>query len=383
MKHLMLVFRLIICSSVILGQRVDQDVSQTSVNHLAATSYNNVVMESGIQPGHFTRTPEELGFNICKDNAKSDKTDWMFRAKVGISTHYSGNRDNVDEMARQFNVEKVAEQLAQVGAGWFLFTLHHQEWTMMAPNSIYDHIIGSSDFTSKRDLPLDLSNALLPKGIKLMLYVNLRLDPRSNCPEEVRDSMGGWPVSDELISNVADVYREFSIRYGNKISGWWVDGAWMSEFKQNQYRENWFETIANALRAGNPNAIVAFNPGLIDYFGIIWYDRLSRYSPQNDYTAGEMQSLDFVPDNRWIQGAQCHLWTYLGDSWNRSGLRFDNDEISDYAKKVTANGGVMTFEVGTRGTPPESNSILGEIDPMQVRQVQFIIESIKKTENLK
>jgi hypothetical protein len=312
------------------------------------------------------------------------KTQWMFEAKVGMSTHYIANRNSVEKFAGRFRAEKVAQQAAQAGAGWFLFTLHHQTWAMMAPNSTYDRIVGSSDFTAERDVPSALAKALRPKGIKLMLYVNLRLDPRSVCPAEVRAAMGGWPPNETLLANVAAVYREFSMRYGSRVAGWWVDGAWMKEYKNSPHRQRWFATIARALRAGNADAIVAFNPGVIESVG------MSRYSKQNDYTAGEANTLQFVPKERWIDGAQCHIWTYLGRWWSASGLRFDDEEVTDYARHVTAGGGVLTFEVGTlakggrrQASGSDPNSVLGEIDPRQVQQVKSIIAAIQKTDQKK
>jgi len=152
------------------------------------------------------------------------KTDWIFDAKLGVSTHYTAGWEDIEKMAGLFDAEKIANQLEEAGAGWFLFTLHHQSWAMMAPNQTYDQITGTGKHTAARDIPSDLIRALKPKGVKLMLYLNLRLDPASRCPEEVRVNMGGWPPNDSLIENVARVYREFSLRYGKNVAGWWVDG---------------------------------------------------------------------------------------------------------------------------------------------------------------
>lgn len=318
---------------------------------------------------------------------QSHKTDWMFKAKVGMSTHFFATQPKtaLNRLAEQFQAEKVAEQAAEAGAGWFLFTLHHQQWAFMAPNSTYDRLMGNSDQTAERDVPAALYKALAPKGIKLMLYVNLRLDPGSACPPAVRTAMGGWPPSDKLIANVAAVYRELSIRYGENVAGWWVDGVWMGAYKNSPHREQWFAAIAEALRAGNPDALVAFNPGRIETYGMI------RYSPQNDYTAGEhgmagsYDKLTFVPQSRWVDGAQCHVWTFLGENWQTSGLRFDDTLICDYARRVIAGGGVLTLEVGTLGRssaklPPGSdpNSRIGQIDPAQVRQVKRLVEAVQR-----
>jgi hypothetical protein len=309
----------------------------------------------------------------------STKTDWMYQAKVGVSTHYTASSEDLNRMARLFNVEKIAEQLAEAGAEWFLFTLHHQSWAMMAPNAVYDSIIGRGDQTAERDIPRELMEALARKGIRLMLYVNLRLDPRSRCPEDVRESMGGWPPNDTLIGNIAAVYREFSLRYGKNVAGWWIDGPHHPDIRDSGRREEWFATLAGALRAGNPDAILAFNYSLIERFGML------RFSAQDDYTAGETDTLLYVPEGRWVDGAQCHIWTFLGEFWSQPGTRFEDGVISDYAKKVTKNGGVLTLEVGTtarsgRGTAAGSDpsATIGIIDPEQVRQLKLIVKEVRK-----
>jgi hypothetical protein len=309
----------------------------------------------------------------------STKTDWMYQAKVGVSTHYTSNWGDLEKLAGMFDVKRTAEQLAEAGAGWFLFTLHHQSWAMMAPNPVYDGIIGHGKQTAERDIPMELIRALAPKGIRLMLYVNLRLDPASRCPEDVRERMGGWPPSNTLIDNIAKVFREFSLRYGQDVAGWWVDGPHHPDIMNSEQREEWFDVLAGALRAGNPDAIVAFNYSLIERRGMY------RFSPQDDYTAGETDTLMYVPEGRWIEGAQCHVWTFLGEFWGQPGTRFEDRVITDYVKKVTENGGVMTLEVGTmarsgRRTEAGSHPSLpiGSIDPEQVNQLKAIIGEVKK-----
>lgn len=309
----------------------------------------------------------------------STKTDWMYQAKVGVSTHYLAGTEDLDRMARLFDVEKIAEQLAETGAGWFLFTLQHQPWTMMAPNTIYDSIIGRTDQTAERDIPLELIRALSPVGIKLMLYVNLRLDPRSRCPEDVREKMGGWPPNDTLIRNIAAVYREFSMRYGKDVAGWWIDGPHHPDIRYSGKREEWFATLAGALRTGNPDALLAFNYSLIERYGMM------RFSAQDDYTAGETDSLLYVPEGRWVDGAQCHIWTFLGEFWSQPGTRFDDRVISEYAKKVTDKGGVLTLEVGTMARSgrdtragSDTSATIGIIDPEQVRQLKLIIWEVRR-----
>lgn len=303
------------------------------------------------------------------------KTNWLYQGAVGLSTHYFPTTpENREKIANAFQVRKVAEQAAEAGAAWFLFTLHHQPWIMMAPNATYERILGNGNYTTRRDVPLELYRELQPKGIKLMLYVNLKLDPRSAVSEEVRLAMGGWPPNEKLFENIAAVYRDYSVRYGDKVSGWWVDATWMKEYRDSPHRERWFRMVADALRAGNPSALVTFNPGV----------KVDRYTGNADYTAGESDDLMTLPSGRWIDGAQWHLWTYLGGWWSSGGTRFSDKQLGDFVSQVTAKGGSLTFEVGTRGVnyagKPKHNRSgdrvvtphVGYIDPAQIDQIKAI-----------
>ncbi|MFW6146680.1 MAG: hypothetical protein ACOC7R_05040 [Planctomycetota bacterium] len=312
--------------------------------------------------------------------ATSRRADWMYRGKLGLTTHYFPRRlEEVDRLAEQLDVRRIADQCGQVGAAWFLLTVHHQAWLMLAPNDTYDRIIATADHTTERDVPAELAEALAPHDCRLMLYVNLRLDPDGACPANVREAMGGWPPDDRLIDNVAAVYRDFSLRYGRRVAGWWVDGAWIQAYKglPVEQRERWFAAIAEGLRAGNEDAVVAFNPGV--------KDAMMRYSRQNDYLAGEANDLIDPPVERFLDGAQWHAWTYLGPWWGSGGVRFDDDRLRAWARDVIAGGGVISFEVGTRGLirtgrhdkDPARDGPVGAIDPRQVAQAETVADAIR------
>jgi len=206
-----------------------------------------------------------------------------------------------------------------------------------------------------------------------MLYVNLRLDPDSHASAAVREAMGGWPPSDRLIANIASVYREFSLRYGRDVAGWWVDSAGVPGLGESPNRERWFAMIKAALTAGNPEAIVAFNPGL----------RLMRYSRQDDYTAGESDDLTYVPLQTCVDGALWHAFTYLGGWWGADGTRFSDRELCRFVSAIASHGGAVTFDVGTLGDiraglnalPIEVRSE-GVPDTEQIQQLQRLSERV-------
>jgi hypothetical protein len=302
------------------------------------------------------------------------KTNWLFQGQIGISTHFFPMKvKNKEEFVNKFQVQTVADQAAEVGASWFLLTLHQGPWIMMAPNSTYDRIIGNGDYTPERDVPLELQQKLQAKGIKLMLYVNIKVSP--NTDSKVRDAMGGWPPNDKLIENIAAVYREYSLRYGDKVAGWWVDGAQNLAYRSATKREQWFKTIADALHSGNPAALVTFNTGL----------KVARYTKNADFTAGESEDINpSFPGGRWVDGAQWFLWTFLGGWWGSGGTRYSDQELGDYVSHVTSQGGALTFDVGTSGINKAGAAIksqavntittphFGYIDPTQINQIKAI-----------
>ena len=307
------------------------------------------------------------------------RTQWMYEGKLGLTTHYFPRQpEKVDEVTNRFDVERLAEQCEEAGAAWFMLTLHHQPWLMQAPNAVLDRITGTGAYTAERDLAEELHEALSRRGIHMMLYLNLRIDPEGACLPPIKRALGPCPPETETIEQVAEVYREFAERYGNRVSGWWIDGVWRPEFKgqPEELREKWFAILAEALRAGNPDAAIAFNAGVGDAF--------IRYSVQNDYTAGEANDLQDPPTDRFVDGAQWHTWPHLGHWWGSGGTQFETKELCEWARRVVEGGGVMSFDVGTRGLTkagrgdqnPVQEGPVGAIDPRQVRQIRAVAEAI-------
>ena len=317
-----------------------------------------------------------------KADLASERTQWMYEGKVGISTHYCPWKiDEVEDVANSFQVEKVAEQVEQAGAKWFMMSMHHMHWLMMAPNKTYDDILGHSNYTPQRDVFAELIEALDKHDISLVIGLNIRLDPKSasnKIDKNIARSMGNWPPDKKMLDNISAVYREFSLRYGDKIAGWWIDGSELGSIMHADGREKWFAQIAEALRAGNPNVAIAFNPGA---------ERWYRFSEFNDFIAGESDGMTFLPDKgRFKNGAQWHVRTHLGNRWKSGGCRYTDAEVINYAKAVIAAGGVLTFDVGTTGIIRPLQGVQGEtlqtehvgyIDPTQVEQIRAVTEALE------
>ena len=102
-----------------------------------------------------------------------------------------------------------------------------------------------------------------------------------------------------------------------------------------------------SLKAGNPEAIVAFNPGV--KVPVIVH---TRY---DDYTAGEVnlpqlaRAIDACP-GRWLEcegrKVQFQILTFLGTTWCRGDRpQLPDEQVVNLTRKLADKGGAVTFDV--------------------------------------
>jgi hypothetical protein len=234
---------------------------------------------------------------------------------------------------------------------------------LCAPNDTYNRITGAApgEACSSRDLIDDLHCALSKYGIALFLYYTgdgPHKDPV--CGPKMGYSIQGKPVKMPFVQNWASVAREYSLHYGSKVNGWWVDGC----YKDFGYKDNLLAVYADALRAGNPDSLLAFNGGI--------KSRVFKYSNADDYTCGEMNHLYDLPDGRFIDGCQWHTLAPLGISptgeewghWCKPGCRYSNEFLNKYVNKCNQKGGIVTLDVCLYRD--------GHIDQAQIEQLKHI-----------
>ena len=135
--------------------------------------------------------------------------------------------------------------------------------------------------------------------------------------------------------------REWSERYGDKVSGWWFDGAYNTKGWDDLSKPYNWNTWAAACRTGNPKSILAFNRGVgVDISYI-------QQCEAQDYTAGEENAFTATPlDNPAQNGIQWQILSYLGTWWSKAdGPKYTDEYIVDYVKKAVAQGGVVSIDV--------------------------------------
>jgi hypothetical protein len=310
-------------------------------------------------------------------------TEWFKAAGVDVMLHFlktsfarDGGSEEYNEVVNNFDVELFAENCREAGANFVMFALGQNDGYYCSPNHAYDSIVSIAPGTlcSTRDLPANLFKALDKRGIKMMFYLP-----------------GNPPINNELVSQTIKytfkkdsptsqftqncweaVIREWSLRYGKNLSGWWFDGMYRGgiiETCSDMSLPHNISTHTLAAKAGNHNSIVTYNYGV---------NTIQSNSPYDDFSAGEEGQIVQVPQSRWVvDGVQWFLFTYLGEWWGKTGMRFTTPELVQWAEKVFEKDGVICFDIHADKS--------GAIDPDHIRQVQAVrkaFDQVPKKNNL-
>ncbi|MBN2292529.1 MAG: alpha-L-fucosidase [Pirellulales bacterium] len=298
----------------------------------------------------------------CHADSENPNTDWFRDARYGVFMHLLPRDANSLALADDFDANALAEQLESVGAGYFVLTLGQNSGFMNSPNPTYSRYTGyePGQRCSKRDLPIDIYKALRPKGIRLMLYLpcqvpngDARAQKAFGLPQGAKDQ----PIDVEFARKWAEVIYDWSSRYKEKVAGWWFDGG----YEWIGFNEQIAEIYADAVKRGNPKAIVTFNPGV----------KLIRWTMAEDYTAGELnEPFGVIPTSRWVDCSQWHALTFLGSHWSGRDTRYATEKWASWVRAAVLAGGVVTIDAGPNWNPKEGS--IGSMSQGQINQLKAI-----------
>jgi hypothetical protein len=282
-----------------------------------------------------------------------DRAAWMQTARWGVMTHYLADWQarahrldiSVEEWNRMvdgFDVEALAKQLQAAGARYYQITVGQNSGYYLSPNPVYDRLTGiAPSKCSRRDLVADLSEALGRRGIKLMIYLPSGAPGQDKAADAALGWQNGPHPNKEFQRKWEQIIRAWSERWGRKVAGWWFDGCYFPNTMYRSVEAPNFGSFAAAARAGNPDAALAFNPGVVY--------RMLSVTPHEDFIAGEIDKPEFVTVRRAeggkLDGAQIHMLSYLGRTWGMGDPRFTAAEVIGYTKKVVDAGGAVTWDV--------------------------------------
>jgi alpha-L-fucosidase len=313
--------------------------------------------------------------------AAQDRTEWMPHARWGVMTHYLADwRMQVDrtplsvdvwnQMIDEFDVEGLAEQIAAAGAGYHLLMIGQNSGYFLSPNATYDRFVGRAPSRcSRRDLPADMAAALTKRGVRLMVYLPAGPPGSDDQARRGLSFEGSARRNREFQRKWEAVIKEWSLRWGDKVAGWWFDGCYWPNITYRHEEPPNFESFAAAARAGNPDAAVAFNPGVVD--------RVLSITPFEDYSAGEINDLDRLMIRRHqdgkVDGARIHALSFLGQTWGKGAPRFSAEQVIRWSRQVVETGGAITWDV-----PVQRN---GRIAPAYVEELKALGAALSSQHN--
>ncbi len=321
------------------------------------------------------------------------KQKYLDSVRWGVFTHFLANPpgDSVDEIVSAekwnqivdtFDVKKLAKQLSLVSADYFCITIGQNSGHYCSPNNTYDVLTGiSPSKCSKRDLVLEIALELEKYDIDMWVYLP---SGAPNCEPQATKALewenGKWDESalkftSKRLKNFQikweKIIKEWSLRWNDKIKAWWIDGCYFPDDMYHHKTSPNYESFANALRAGNKDAALAFNRGLEYPFEL-----QCKY---DDYTAGEIgpllplgiakekkkiypgyltinrdDSSEYIHKN--LGNKKLHVLSHLGETWGGKNPRLPIELAVGYSKYISEKGGIITWDVGLNsdGTIPDS-----------------------------
>ncbi|MCP4311560.1 MAG: hypothetical protein GY790_09890 [Bacteroidetes bacterium] len=291
-------------------------------------------------------------------------TRWLREASWGLFSHFlplqeggegqklmTGKKWN--RKVNSFRVSELGDQLEAIHAPYFFITLGREADYFCSPSSSYEKLFGPGQGRlTERDLVADLAADLIPRGIKLCVYIPAL----------------GMAGSAEEQQKYQQVIREWSERWGKSISAWWVDDGKFPD-------PGMYKAYNNAFKAGNSDTLIAYNGGRI----VMTYNLMKPPTGQEDYFAGQADWLlpvcqvrYFDKQKFWVgpdyHGDQLHFLTFLGSNWGVGEPRFPDDLVIGWTQHTNNYGGTVSFDV------PLSDS--GIIPENHFRQLESLHKNI-------
>ncbi len=290
---------------------------------------------------------------LGQDHPAPNRSAWMSTARWGVMNHYLADWiartthepmtvDRWNSLVDHFDVEALADQLKSAGAAYYQISIGQNSGYYLSPNSTYDRLTGiKPSKCSRRDLVADLYEALHKRGIRLMVYLPSGAPGQDAAARQALQWETGPHRNREFQTKWEAIIREWSTRWGDKVSGWWFDGCYWPNIMYRTDDAPNFATFAAAARAGNPDSAIAFNPGV--------FHRILSMTPHQDYTAGEIDDPTLIQIRRQtgslLDGAQIQVLSHLGEQWGMGAPRFKIEQIVEWSKKLTSAGGAITWDV--------------------------------------
>jgi hypothetical protein len=285
---------------------------------------------------------------------------YQYRILLGYSIRTKPQFPQPSQMTAQewnrlvdgFDAKGFAEQMAEAKVGWVIFCLddHYFAWPC-APNQAFSQYTGYApgQKCSRRDLILDVAEALQGRGVKLIVYfagLNGYMKEPKVSAGLMEDITGRGTFNDQQPPSAEGrrrrlaVLKEYADRYQNKIAGWWFDGVELDTYQAAS--DDWW-AIHAIVHAANPKAVIAFSYGANEQACVC--PSVDDYTGGDTWNRQELERLTpaHLPPQR---GILWHGKIYCGNVYHGQGdaNQFRDAELIDWINTCNRQGGVCTLD---------------------------------------
>ena len=276
-----------------------------------------------------------------------ERASWPAECRVGVFLPFFPDGADADRLQREFRVELVADQVASTGADYFGMTQYRHVGWENPPEPPY----GEKDGTRACDeLLTEMADAAARRGIKFFICVNGDL-PGAEPPRRA--------LTPELAQKWAGALRYWSALYGEKVFAWRIEGC----RADLGFDEETAALFRGALRSGNPNALVTFDPG--------------EGAPDwksSDFTAGKTGGPP-APVKADADGRKTQILVCLGESRGAGAPRLSADAWTAWAKSAAEAGAAVTLESGL--TTAEGVAGPGGFGAESLGRIRAVVDAVK------
>lgn len=320
--------------------------------------------------------------------SQSDAVEEM--SKDGITTFLHFNENDAlptiipwNDRIQNFPVEPLADMLEAGGVKLLFFTITHHDYNLPFPlpsnaSTNMKNLYAGRD--AERDLMADIYQALNARGIKLGFYFNPQPDTES---QEFQDAFGY--AEGDWLQNLYETVEMTSDKYGDKVSAWWIDNMG----KNSHSAKITPATLADYLRSGNPDALIAYNMRGQTDDRQIPFSRDGEVSHVTNFTAGHMKNRDInylKPASKFDSNGLLNYrldqmqqgWAVqsadadYGGSWHNA--RYKMPVLLEYMYDLRSVGAVSSWNVAPY--------LDGDIDERVVNQWVMIGQAMKHGKTL-
>jgi hypothetical protein len=313
---------------------------------------------------------ERIPPQATRPDGTPNRAVWMAQGSFGVMTHYliqpqgetpEAKTADLNRVVGQFDVDRYIGQIEATGADWVIFTLGQTTGYLCSPNGYLD--ARAPGMTPNRDLVREIAERLATLGKRLILYI----PSEQNADPVIKAALAA--DTEGFAGRYFEFLREYSLRLGKLLSGWWFDSCGPHP---DEYWQEWM----TALRAGNPDTAVAFSGAefccggpvspvckLEDYHageihlledGAIRRDFLPPggdiiFTPERKLRLRGQEGRTYMPDGPFLDGVQWHCLLPLDLTFNpavpNQFCHYTDKELLQFVEDIKQIGGAVTINV--------------------------------------